>query len=150
MKNLLEFTLKISLALGSLKLSNYQAGRLKSLTSLKCSFSTPYRGGASEASEATLTDRLFKWQLLILCTIDCATSAIFGNRKELCARADGFLLYPSTHPKMLGGFMAMNTVEPLLTDILYNGHLPATDNSNCTNSHNTKEASLQRTPLCSG
>ena len=46
------------------------------------------------------------------------------------------------------------TVEPLLTDILYNGHLPATDNSNCTNSlchsHNTKEASLQRTPLCSG
>ena len=47
-----------------------------------------------------------------------------------------------------------DTVEPLLTDILYNGHLPATDNSNCTNSlchsHNTKEASLQRTPLCSG
>ena len=46
------------------------------------------------------------------------------------------------------------TVEPLLTDILYNGHLPATDNSNCTNSlchsHNTKEASLQRTPLCFG
>ena len=46
------------------------------------------------------------------------------------------------------------TVKPLLTDILYNGHLPATDNSNCTNSlchsHNTKEASLQRTPLCSG
>ena len=48
----------------------------------------------------------------------------------------------------------IRTVKPLLTDILYNGHLPATDNSNCTNSlchsHNTKEASLQRTPLCSG
>ena len=39
-------------------------------------------------------------------------------------------------------------MKPLLTDILYNGHLPAADNSNCTNSlchsHNTKK------PPCSG
>ena len=51
-------------------------------------------------------------------------------------------------------YVTVYTVEPPITDILYNGHLPATDNSNCTNSlchsHNTKEASLQRTPLCSG
>ena len=37
-------------------------------------------------------------------------------------------------------------MEPLLTDILYNGHLPAMYNINCTNSlchsHNTEEASL--------